>query len=658
MKNTSFFIFVLLLFGCDDSTSENNQNNNLNNTNNVELPPMICQSNPSSLIHFADVSSEVLIDPDNLHLLGNRMGSVDINGDGYPDLVVHKGNGALRDESGIEEYERGKRILLNTEDPLNPGRRIFTDFTAESGYDLIPETGERGRGASFAVAGDFNNDGYVDFLSGVYASITDTQVVDRPTVLLNDGEGHFSRVDVELPFEDLDLYSVTSASVLDYNLDGRLDLFMGHFYLEFGINPQQDRLYKGAGTGGFRDITDSVEITTVTGGEEDNINHKPTYGVTTCDINGDGYTDLLTSNYGRAFNMLWLNQEGEVFYDIGESSTYRSDDNMDYSDNQFYACHCSINPGSECEDVEPVTPLIQCTSEYWNVGNDDQPWRNGGNTFTTLCADFNNDGHMDVYHAEIRHWHIGQSSDPSQMLVNDGGDIPVFTRPGNDVTGLTREHTMSDWNEGDITAVTGDFNNDGRLDIFVGDSDYPGARGRLFMQQPDGTFEESAEELGIDAPRAGGVTMLDYDMDGDLDLVVGFSTMRCTSTDSDCIYDEPRVRLFRNEGGSNANRIIVRLAGLGAYLYSNTSAVGAIVKVTSGGITQTRELQSGFGHFGIQTPLEIMFGLGEECEIDKLEIIWPTTLGTTTVIENLSANYVYYFHEIDGLSGWEELPVN
>ncbi|MBU1221132.1 CRTAC1 family protein [Myxococcota bacterium] len=653
-------ILLLVVFGCDDDSTNTNNNNtnntNTNNTNNLPLPR--CHANSSTEIEFTDVSSEVLIDPENLHLLGNRMAAVDINGDGWHDIIVHKGNGANRDEVSTEEHMRGKRVLLNSEDPLVPGKRIFVDFTSESGYDLIPGTNERGRGASFAVAGDFNNDGNLDLLSGVYASITDTQVVDRPVVLLGDGQGHFSISTGTLPFNDEDLNSVTSAALTDYNRDGNLDIFMGYFYLEFGSNPQQDRLYKGSGSGGFRDVTIETGLETFPGGADENINHKPTYGVTVCDADGDGWPDLMSSSYGRAFNMLWKSSEGSTFTDAGETSTFRADDQMDYSDNQFYACHCQLNPGPECTEVPADTPMIQCSSDYWYVGNDDQPFRNGGNTFSTICADFNNDGHMDAYHAEIRHWHIGNSSDPSQLLVNTGSANLLYSRPGNEVTGLDRNHEMVDWNEGDITAVYGDFNNDGLLDIFVGDSDYPGAKGRLFIQNQDHTFEERAEELGIYAPRAGGVTWIDYDQDGDLDLLVGFSTMRCTAGDDDCIYSEPVVRLFRNDGGSNANRVVVRLKGAGMYNYSNSSAIGAKVRITAGGVTQIRELQSGFGHFGIQTPLELHFGLGDICEIESLEVIWPDGTNKTTVINNLSANYIYNIHEIDGVTSWQELSVN
>jgi enediyne biosynthesis protein E4 len=665
MKKFNFCVFlcVFIFLACDDSSSSENNNNN--NNNNQNFPPARCQESPNSNVVFEDVSEEVKIDASNLHVLGNRLGAVDLNNDGYPDILVHKVAGAKRDAENALDYERGKRILLNVPDEIDPSKRVYKEFTLESGYDTIVGTNTRGRGASFAVAGDFNNDGNVDLLSVVNFSDEEPDVLDRTVVLLGDGSGFFTPVEGSQPFDQDNFYGATGASLLDYDKDSKLDIFIGYAYTHYGVSPQQDRLFRNFSNGFFIDTTGDTNITT--GGDRaDNMNPKATFGTTICDINSDGWPDLLTSSYGRAFNNLWLNSNGNDFSEHGESSGYWADENTNYFDHQYYVYHCEQYPGAECTDVVPGEQKITCDFTYdpWNVGYDDQPHRNAGTTFTTLCADFNNDGFMDVYHAEIRHWHHGDSSDPSQMLLNSGSATGlVFERPGNEALGLDRPHTIADWNEGDLTAVVFDFNNDGLLDIFVGDSDYPKTKGRLFKQLSDHTFNDVADSLGVDTPRATGVTYLDYDQDGDYDLLIGFSRMRCSASDTDCPYTEPVVRLFRNNGGSKSNRVVFRLSGDGYSSKSNSLAIGAVMKITttdaqtSETIIQTRELQSGYGHSGIQTPLEISFGLGNNCIMEKVEIIWP---GFTqpTVYENLSGNYIYFIDETDGITSWNELPVN
>jgi enediyne biosynthesis protein E4 len=662
-NNMSKLILVFLvlstifIIGCDDSSNNNDNNtNNVNNTNSttINLPPENCQVNGGDEVVFTEVTEETKIGPDGVHLLGNRLGAVDINSDGYPDIIVHKNTGGTRDPLEATDSERGKRILLNVVDPEDSSKRIFVEYTAESGYDIIPETGERGRGSSFAVAGDLNGDGLLDLVSGVYGEISQSDIIDRSIVLLGDGNGHFTPMNGTEPFNDKLMYSNTSSTLLDYDRDGQLDIFMGYFYKTYGSSPQVNRLFRNSTVGSFRDVTYSMGLDTQ-GDIDAAQNPKPTWGVTACDINSDGWTDLVTSNYGRAYNMLWVSNSGDEYENHTLSSKFGSDSQEDWSDNQFYVCHCVVNPGPECTEVIPGEQKINCDSDYWNVGVDDQLWRNGGNTGTTICADFNNDGHMDLYNAEIQHWHIGSSSDPSRIMYNMGVDPPMFERPDIEESGLSRVHEMTDWNQGDIYAMTMDINNDSLLDIVVGDTDYPGTKLRIFMQKPDHTFEEVAEELGIYAPRASGITYLDYDQDGDSDILVGFSRARCTATDDDCIFSEAVVRLFRNDGGNKNNRVVFRLSGGGVYGKSNTLAIGAVIKITVGGVTQTRELQTGYGHHVIQTPLDVSFGLGQECVIDRVEISWPNLNRTVTVIEDVPANYVYYVSEDDSIVSWDSM---
>ena len=70
---------------------------------------------------------------------------------------------------------------------------------------------------------------------------------------------------------------------------------------------------------------------------------------------------------------------------------------------------------------------------------------------------------------------------------------------------------------------------------------------------------------------------------------------------------------------------------------ANSSAVGAKVYVTAGGITQMREVRAG-GAFLAGGPPEVHFGLGEHSAVDELRIRWPAPDAADTVFTNVPGN--------------------
>jgi hypothetical protein len=258
----------------------------------------------------------------------------------------------------------------------------------------------------------------------------------------------------------------------------------------------------------------------------------------------------------------------------------------------------------------------------WNHTNDRDPFRLGGNSGTTVCGDFDSDGDLDLLTSEIVHWDVGSSSDPSEVLFNDG--TGVFERPGNEATGLSRDRGNPPWDDGDITAGVLDFDNDGFLDIYRGSSDYPGTRGLLYHNKGDGTFTRVSLDDGIDFTSSHGVVVSDFDGDGDQDLVVGHSRFRCSSGDH--CYPSAHPRYFENVAGESANWLQVALRGGNGV---NGSAIGARITVTTEAGTQVREVQGGFGHYGLQDDMVQHIGLGSACEAD-VEVRWPNGELTTT----------------------------
>ena len=131
-------------------------------------------------------------------------------------------------------------------------------------------------------------------------------------------------------------------------------------------------------------------------------------------------------------------------------------------------------------------------------------------------------------------------------------------------------------------------------------------RDRLFYN-PNGSFEgfvQSAYVFGLDDDGDGrSVAPVDIDGDGDLDVVM---------------LTAQGLRLLENTS-SPRHFARVRLAGA----QSQAQALGAIVKVSSGGITRQDFVKITDG-FRTQVPFDLHFGLGQTTTLDSLEVRWPS----------------------------------
>ena len=220
-------------------------------------------------------------------------------------------------------------------------------------------------------------------------------------------------------------------------------------------------------------------------------------------------------------------------------------------------------------------------------------------------------------------------SDPAELLLNDGEADVHFTRPGNDATGLERPWPDGlGWDEGAMTLAVLDFDNDGWQDVYYGLSDYPENRGRMYHQLTDTpgdvpTFEEVPTEDLFDHLRSHGVVTADFDLDGDMDIIVGHSRMRCGGQ----CYETSQLRAFENVVGQDGNWLRIRLQGDPSHPEqpANSSAIGARVMVTTpDGVEQTQEVDGGHGHFNTQKDLALHFGLGAHCTAE-VTVRWPSS---------------------------------
>lgn len=522
----------------------------------------------------------------------------DLNGDGLPDLVLNRTHAyfATRTDDGLRYRDASGHARLGA--LREPNLVLFADVDNDGDADALSVRYLELE--KWKADPDNKSEPLLDSQGNPVPAQADDGT--RTSIALNDGTGRFTL----LPDAGFTAFPETTsaATFLDFDRDGRLDLFLGNWYRSYGwsVEAYPDRLLKGLGDGRFVDATSRAGFAEASE-PGTHASAKPTYGATAVDWNGDGWTDILTATYGRQWNRLWENRGDGTFIDRAAETTFDGDARRDGK----YPC---IDRETEDE------------------------FRSNGNTFDLPSIDYDNDGDVDVFLGEITHWWAGPDSDLSQLLVNLGpsGEFRFERRLPK---GLARTHEDPwRWNQGDIHAAWLDFDNDTLPDLIVASGDYPdGQYLRLYRQVPGGRFQDMTQQAGFDWEGSGQVSVGDFDRDGDLDILAGRSLTRLSKAKR--LELGPAPALFRNDVGQDRAWVHLQLVGSGPPLGAARDAVGALVTVTTGPVTQTRRVMSSLGHAGHADAAGLHFGLADARRIDRLEIRWPDNKGSVTVYENL-----------------------
>ena len=539
----------------------------------------------------------------------------------------------------------------------------FTDIAVGSGLTVPSTYGGPARkrfiietnGAGTAWI-DADDDGWLDALVLGGTRLIDGQRVEDPAVAAAGPTTRLYRNQRDGTFKDITTQSglgltVWASSVCggDYDNDGRLDLFI----TSFGRN----RLFRSLGRGRFEDTTAAQGLP---------VDGSPRWGsgCTFLDVDRDGRLDLFVSNYlsfdlatatepGQGVNCLWKG----IPVNCGPKGL-PTDTNLLFR-----------NTGSGFRDVSGPSGIAGVTGRY---------------SMTALAADFDEDGWVDIY--------VASDSTAAILYRNnhDGtfSDVAVPSGAGLSENGMA---------QAGMGAATGDFNADGRLDLFKTHfaDDIPA----LYRAAGKGLFEDVATAAGLAVQNRyveWGAGIVDVDNDGWQDLMymtgnvypeveqkfpryphkgprilfrnkgdgtfadasasggTGLTTPRSSrgaafgDVDNDGDIDvlvmnmnEP-PSLLRNDTARANHWIAVSLEGT----VSNRAGVGATVRVTAGGRVQARAVLSQSSYYSMDD-LRAHFGLGAATRVDRIEVAWPN--GIVETASNLAPDRVVTFVEGRGV---------
>lgn len=478
-------------------------------------------------------------------------------------------------------------------------------------------------------------------------------------------------------------------AIFDYDNDGWMDLYFtnsGPSDFFTPKRPLRNALYRNQRDGTFADVTEKAGVA----GRDFGI------GVTTCDYNRDGWTDLFVTNYG--VNILYRNNRDGTFTDatkiagLDAPGLYTAavwfDYDNDGDDDVFVGHFVKYNKTLERDCRYNGIPHYCYPLSYdpWpsrfyrnngdgtfaDVSHDSGIGRHPGKVFGAVATDVNNDRLLDLF--------VANDSVPNFLFLNRGKgrfkEIGLDAEVAYSADGAARSGMGVD---------AGDYNGDSLQDLFV--ANFNRERFSIYRNRGDLTFTDEAGPTSIGTATqmysGWGVKFYDFDHDGDADLIVcnGHPDDRIEEISGTLKYREP-ILLFENTGGkflslgpragpafgrdyparglavgdlnndgfpdvaiANSGEAPVVLKHRGTRnhwvgLHLRGLATGAVIAWSVGGVARSRLKTAGGSYLSAHDARELL-GLGSASKIDWLEVRWPPPAGKVDRFENVAAGRYY-----------------